>query len=152
LGSTRNAQAVRDEDVSPGQLVWHADSGAPLKSATMLATLQRLGIAASFSRPNVSDDNAACEAIYPRKPFASINDARKWVEHFVAWYKPRAPPQRAPLRHAERSSPWSRQGNPRRSAQAVPRCPDGHPAPLDGTNPQLDARRRRHTESEGISN
>lgn len=95
LGAALAEQAVRDEDVSPGQLVWHADNGAPMKGATMLATLQRLGIAASFSRPNVSDDNAACEAIfrtlkyrpgYPRKPFASIEDARKWVEHFVAWY------------------------------------------------------------------
>ena len=95
LGAALAEKAVRDEDVSPGQLVVHADNGGPMKGATMLATLQRLGIAASFSRPNVSDDNAACEAIfrtlkyrpgYPRKPFASIEAARKWVEDFVAWY------------------------------------------------------------------
>jgi transposase InsO family protein len=35
-----------------------------MKGVTMLATLQRLGIAASFSRPSVSDDNAICEAIF----------------------------------------------------------------------------------------
>ena len=66
-----------------------------MKGVTMLATLQRLGIAASFSRPRVSDDNAMCEAIFrtlkyrpgfPRKPFASLDDARRWVEDFVAWY------------------------------------------------------------------
>lgn len=66
-----------------------------MKGATMLATLQRLGIAASFSRPRVSDDNAICEAIFrtlkyrpgfPRKPFASVEDARRWVADFVAWY------------------------------------------------------------------
>jgi len=28
-----------------------------MKGATMLATLQRLGVVASFSRPRVSDDN-----------------------------------------------------------------------------------------------
>jgi transposase InsO family protein len=43
----------------------------------------------------VSDDNASCEAIFrtlkyrpgfPRKPFASLDDARRWVADFVAWY------------------------------------------------------------------
>jgi putative transposase len=76
-------------------LVLHSDNGGPMKGATMLATLQRLGIAASFSRPRVSDDNAICEAIFrtlkyrpgfPRKPFASLEDARRWVADFVAWY------------------------------------------------------------------
>ena len=66
-----------------------------MKGMTMLATLQQLGIAASFSRPRVSDDNAICEALfrtlkyrpgYPRKPFASLEEARAWVETFVAWY------------------------------------------------------------------
>jgi putative transposase len=76
-------------------LVLHSDNGGPMKGATMLATLQRLGIAASFSRPGVSDDNAICEAIfrtlkyrpgYPRRPFASLEEARRWVADFVAWY------------------------------------------------------------------
>ena len=88
-------KACTAEDVEPGQLVLHSDNGGPMKGVTMLATLQRLGIAASFSRPSVSDDNAICEAIfrtlkyrpgYPRKPFASLADARRWVEDFVAWY------------------------------------------------------------------
>jgi len=83
------------EGIAPGQLVLHSDNGGPMKGATMLATLQRLGIAASFSRPRVSDDNAACEALfrtlkyrpgYPRKPFATLEAAQRWVEDFVAWY------------------------------------------------------------------
>ena len=88
-------KASLDEHVTPGTLVLHSDNGGPMKGATMLATLQRLGIAASFSRPRVSDDNAICEALfrtlkyrpgYPRKPFASLEEARRWVAGFVAWY------------------------------------------------------------------
>jgi putative transposase len=87
--------AIRREDVPEDTLVLHADNGGPMKGSTMLATLQRLGIIASFSRPSVSDDNAFIEALfrtmkyrpgYPRKPFDSIEAARGWVEDFVAWY------------------------------------------------------------------
>lgn len=35
--------------------VLHSDNGGPMKGATMLATLQRLGVVPSFSRPRVSD-------------------------------------------------------------------------------------------------
>ena len=95
LASILAAKASVAEGVRPGELVLHSDNGGPMKGATMLATLQRLGIAASFSRPRVSDDNAMCEAIFrtlkyrpgfPRKPFASVDDARRWVADFVAWY------------------------------------------------------------------
>ena len=87
--------AYAAEGVEPGTLALHSDNGGPMKGSTMLVTLQRLGIAASFSRPSVSDDNAICEAIfrtlkyrpgYPRKPFASLEAARLWVADFVAWY------------------------------------------------------------------
>jgi len=76
-------------------LVLHADNGSPMKGATMLATLQRLGIVPSFSRPAVSDDNPYSESLfrtlkytpaYPKKPFASIEQARQWVLRFVTWY------------------------------------------------------------------
>jgi putative transposase len=94
--STDLVQAtLQKEDVDPTKLVIHADNGGPMKGSTMLATLQRLGIVASFSRPNVSDDNPYVEAIfrtlkyrpgYPRKPFASLVDAAAWVKAFVLWY------------------------------------------------------------------
>lgn len=87
--------ALKKEDVDPKKLVIHADNGGPMKGSTMLATLQRLGIVASFSRPSVSDDNPYVESIfrtlkyrpgYPRKPFATLADATVWVDAFVAWY------------------------------------------------------------------
>jgi putative transposase len=45
------------EGVGATALVLHSDNGAPMKGATMLATLQRLGVVPSFSRPAVSNDN-----------------------------------------------------------------------------------------------
>lgn len=82
-------------DVDPEGLVLHSDNGGPMKGATMLATLQKLGVVTSFSRPHVSDDNAYAEALfrtakyrptYPDGPFASLQAARAWLERFVAWY------------------------------------------------------------------
>jgi len=88
-------QAATREQVEPGSLILHSDNGGPMKGATMLATLQWLGIVPSFSRPRVSDDNAFSEALfstvkgrpeYPTKPFESLEAARLWVERFVQWY------------------------------------------------------------------
>lgn len=81
--------------VDPQGVILHTDNGGPMKGSTMLATLQRLGIVASFSRPRVSDDNPFSEALfrtlkyrpeYPRKPFESIEEARQWVAGFGRWY------------------------------------------------------------------
>jgi len=81
--------------VDPEGIVWHADNGGPMKGCTMLAKLQQLGLVPSFSRPHVSDDNPFSESLfrtlkyrpeYPTKPFASIEEAREWVEQFVRWY------------------------------------------------------------------
>jgi len=61
----------------------------------MRATLDSLGMRASFSRPRQSDDNAFSESLfrtvnyrpeYPDGPLASLHDARAWVAAFVAWY------------------------------------------------------------------
>lgn len=80
---------------SPKGLVLHSDNGGPMKGATMLATLQWLGVTPSFSRPRVSDDNAFSEALFrtlkyrpsfPTRPFHGVADATAWVERFVAWY------------------------------------------------------------------
>jgi transposase InsO family protein len=75
--------------------VLHADNGGPMKGATMLATMQRLGVVPSFSRPSVSNDNPFSESLFrtmkyvpdfPRDGFATIEAARAWVAAFVAWY------------------------------------------------------------------
>ena len=81
--------------LDPRGLVLHSDNGGPMKGATMLATLQWLGIVPSFSRPHVKDDNAYSEALfrtlkyrpsYPRRPFKTVEQARTWVGTFVPWY------------------------------------------------------------------
>jgi transposase InsO family protein len=89
------SQACLRHEVSPDQLSLHSDNGSPMKGATMLATLQKLGVAASFSRPSVSNDNPFSESLfrtmkyrpeYPSRPFASIEEAQRWVDAFVDWY------------------------------------------------------------------
>lgn len=81
--------------INPEGLVLHSDNGGPMKGATMLATLQRLGVVPSFSRPQVSDDNPYSEALfrtmkyrpgYPNRPFSSLAAAQTWVDGFVNWY------------------------------------------------------------------
>lgn len=88
-------RACLAEGIHRDGLVLHSDNGSPMKGATMLATLQKLGVIPSFSRPSVSDDNPYSESlfrtlkyspIYPNKAFTSIEAAREWVQEFVQWY------------------------------------------------------------------
>ena len=44
-------QAHLREGVADGELVLHSDNGSPMKGATLPVTLQKLGVVASFSRP-----------------------------------------------------------------------------------------------------
>ena len=85
-------KACLAEAIHEAGLVLHSDNGAPMKGATMLSTLQRLGVVPSFSRPSVSDDNPYSESLFrtlkycpafPNQPFASIEEARRWVHAFV---------------------------------------------------------------------
>lgn len=83
------------EDILPNQVVLHSDNGSPMKGATMLATLQSLGVMPSFSRPSVSNDNPFSESlfktlkyrpIYPQRSFENLLAARQWVGAFASWY------------------------------------------------------------------
>lgn len=83
------------ENINDGQLTVHADNGGSMKGATMLATMEKLGVEKSFSRPSVSDDNPFSESlfktlkycpIFPTKPFESVAAAQAWVGTFVYWY------------------------------------------------------------------
>jgi len=83
----------KKEGIEKYQLVLHADNGGAMKGATMLATLQKLGVVPSFSRPKVSDDNPYSESLfktlkycqtYPSKPFTSLDNASAWVETFTS--------------------------------------------------------------------
>ncbi len=77
------------------RVVLHADNGSPMKGATMLATMQKLGVVPSFSRPSVSNDNPFSESLFktmkyipafPQRPFETVDEARVWVSRFVLWY------------------------------------------------------------------
>ncbi|KKK59695.1 hypothetical protein LCGC14_3031820, partial [marine sediment metagenome] len=83
------------EGVKRGQVTLHSDNGSPMKGATMLATLQQLGVMPSFSRPSVSNDNPYSESLfrtlkyrpnYPEQPFSDLQATRAWVQGFVDWY------------------------------------------------------------------
>ncbi len=83
------------EGVERDQVTLHSDNGSPMKGATMLATLQQLGIMPSFSRPSVSNDNPYSESLfrtlkyrpnYPGHPFPDLQAARVWIQGFVDWY------------------------------------------------------------------
>lgn len=95
--SAQLIERIRKEHPAKNLAGWilHSDNGGPMKGATMLATLQRLGVVTSFSRPRVSDDNPFIEALfrtlkywpeYSTSGFASVETARAWVARFVDHY------------------------------------------------------------------
>ena len=95
LASKLLEQALVREGLAQVDVVLHSDNGSPMKGATLRATMERLGVIPSYSRPRVSDDNPYSESLfrtlkyrpdYPRRPFESLAEARLWVEGFVGWY------------------------------------------------------------------
>lgn len=97
--SSLAADLIKDiclkEEINKDELTLHSDNGSPMKGATMLSTLQDLGVMPSFSRPSVSNDNPYSESLfktlkycpeYPEEAFEDLSSARLWVETFVQWY------------------------------------------------------------------
>lgn len=83
------------EKIDKNQLVIHSDNGSPMKGATLRAKMIDLDISSSYSRPRVSNDNPYSESLFktikyhytfPETPFASLKEAREWVEQFAHWY------------------------------------------------------------------
>ena len=88
-------RAYLRERIAGVSLVLHSDNGSPMKGASLVEMLYRLGVVRSHSRPRVSNDNAYAESIfrtckyrpdYPYKGFATLDAARAWVLKFVQWY------------------------------------------------------------------
>lgn len=88
-------KATLSQGIAGRPLVLHSDNGSPMKAATFQATLEKLGVQSSFSRPRVSNDNPYSESLfktmkyrpkYPSRGFESLGEARKWVDKFVKWY------------------------------------------------------------------
>lgn len=88
------AEAIARHGVAPGVLTVHADRGAPMKSNDLAELFAVLGVARSFSRPHVSDDNAFSESLFktakyqPDYPgaFASPSHGRAWFQQLFGWY------------------------------------------------------------------
>ena len=83
------------EGVGSQPLVLHSDNGSPMKGSSLLETLYQLGVASSYSRPRVSNDNPYSESMfrtckyrpdYPHQGFEDIDSARAWMLAFVRWY------------------------------------------------------------------
>jgi putative transposase len=88
-------KAILSEGCLLAPPVLHSDNGSAQKGFTLRATLENLGVTASYSRPHVSDDNPYSEALfrtvkyrpdYPSQGFDMLDDARVWVKGFVSWY------------------------------------------------------------------
>lgn len=80
---------------NPVSVVLHSDNGAPMKSQTLKAKMEEMGVISSYSRPRVSNDNPFSESlfrtlkycpIWPSNGFKSLEEARLWVQKFVNWY------------------------------------------------------------------
>jgi transposase InsO family protein len=94
LSSDMMNRLCYEHGINENELTLHSDNGGPMKNATMLSVLQKLGVADSFSRPSVSNDNAYSESLfrtlkyragYPAS-FENIEKAKEWVRRFVEWY------------------------------------------------------------------
>jgi transposase InsO family protein len=143
LASLLMRRASLAEGLAGRPLVLHSDNGSAMKGSTMLATLEQLGVAPSFSRPRVSNDNAYAESLfrtckyrpdYPNKSFGSLEAAQAWTQKFVRWYNQThrhsglkfvTPAQRhegrdaAILAHREQVYREARNRNPRRWSQGT---------------------------------
>ena len=88
------AATCHKQGIAPHQLTIHADRGAPMRSKLVAELFADLGIAASHSRPRVSNDNPFSEAQFrtfkyrPEFPsrFGAIQDARAICHDLFAWY------------------------------------------------------------------
>ena len=87
-------QTCAKQSIQPQQLTMHADRGAPMRSKLVALLFSDLGIAASHSRPRVSNDNPFSEAQFrtfkyrPEFPdrFGSLEHARPICHELFAWY------------------------------------------------------------------
>lgn len=86
------AEAITEQGRAPGYL--HADGGAAMTSKPLSSLLVDLDVTRSHSRPRTSNDNPYSEAQfktmkyapdYPER-FASIGEARGWLQAFTGWY------------------------------------------------------------------
>jgi putative transposase len=91
------AATFRQHGIAPGQLACHSDRGVTMVAKSTVQLYSDLGIASSFNRPRVSNDNPYSEAAFktlkyhPTTPerFGSVEDARVFFAELFAWYNER---------------------------------------------------------------
>jgi len=94
LAETLITTTCQREGIPPAQLGLHSDRGPAMQSKTVAQLLIDLKVAQTFSRPYTPNDNPYSEAQFktlkyrPGFPgwFASLAEARAWVQAFVDWY------------------------------------------------------------------
>jgi len=94
LASLLIEETCAKHGVARDSLTLHSDRGSPMRAKSTAELLVDLGVAASFSRPRVSNDNPFSEAQFktfkyrPQFPacFAGLEHARAHSREFFPWY------------------------------------------------------------------
>ena len=94
LAATLIEETCQKYAIAPGQLTLHSDRGSPMRAKTTAELLIDLGVAPSFGRPRVSNDNPFSEAqfktfkYWPEFPecFEDLEHARTHARSFFGWY------------------------------------------------------------------
>ncbi len=94
LASALIEETCAKHGIARDTLILHSDRGTPMRAKTTAELLVDLGVAASFSRPRVSNDNPFSESQFktlkyrPEFPacFAGLDQARSHLRAFFTWY------------------------------------------------------------------
>ena len=92
-------ETIRKYPIPAGQLTVHSDRGKVMRSKSVALLYADLGVAKSFSRPYVSDDNPFSESQFrtlkyrPNFPerFGCLLDSRAHCQAFFPWYNEEHP-------------------------------------------------------------
>jgi putative transposase len=88
-------EAIRQQGIEETtQLTIHSDRGSPMTASNTVELLAVLGLAQSFARPRVSDDNPFSEAQFKtlkyhrffKSWYESLEDAKEAMGKFFEWY------------------------------------------------------------------
>ena len=87
-------ETMAKHDVKPGEIILHADRGAPMRSKLLAELLSKLDAGRSFSRPHTSNDNPFSESafktlkyhpMFPKKFHGDV-DGRAFCQSYFDWY------------------------------------------------------------------
>jgi len=87
-------ETMRKHDIEPGRLTLHQDRGSPMRAKSTRQLLDDLGVAGSYSRPRVSNDNPYSESHFgtlkarPELPerFGGVQHGRQIFQPLFQWY------------------------------------------------------------------